>query len=392
MELEEMISEIELAAKDCNCGNPHNKITIEAMTVGDNAFEKCADFTAMKKYEHVLLVADVRTYAAAGENLNTILEKKGSVTSVCLIEPNVNGDVVADEVSIVQVMLELNDNIDAIIAVGSGTIHDIARFCGAKTSKPFISIPTAASVDGFTSLGAPIIVRGVKKTFQTVSPIALFADINVLVNAPQEMTAAGFGDMLAKFTSLSDWSFSQLIACEAYCPLSASITKEALLECVEKVDQIAAREEEGIRSLITALIQSGLAMLIFGQSHPASGGEHHLSHYWEMEFLQKDRPQVLHGAKVGVSSIILAKLYKQWYGADFSHLPSELQEHAVKITAIVENIPDADILKNWLVKMGGPTTPDDIGIGADLVERSLQEAYLLRDRYTMLKCFNVGLE
>ncbi|CAM4123559.1 sn-glycerol-1-phosphate dehydrogenase [Lederbergia lenta] len=390
MKLEEMISEIELAAKDCECGNAHNKITIETMTVGDDAFEKCAAFIVMKKYKRVLMIADVRTYAAAGEKLHSIFVEKEIEHAICLIEPNVNGDVVADEVSIVQAMLELDADVDAIIAVGSGTIHDIARFCGAKTSKPFISIPTAASVDGFTSLGAPIIVRGMKKTFQTVSPIALFADINVLINAPKEMTAAGFGDMLAKFTSLADWNFGHLHAGEPFCRLSASITEEALRDCVEKIEQIATGEEEGIGSLITALIQSGLAMLIFGQSHPASGGEHHLSHYWEMEFLQKNQPQVLHGAKVGVSSIILAKLYKQWFGSE-SNIPEGLKERAAKVAAIVENIPDADRLKSWLEKVSGPTTPLELGISSELVERSLKEAYLLRDRSTMLKYFNVEM-
>lgn len=385
---EDIISKIELAAEDCDCGNVHNKIMIETMMIGDTALEKCTEFILIKKYASVLMIADERTYEAAGEKLHTLLDEKGLEHSICLIEPNQNGDVVADEVSIVQAMLQLNDHEDAIIAVGSGTIHDIARFCAAKTSKPFISIPTAASVDGFTSLGAPIIVRGVKKTFQTVSPIALFADINVLMNAPKEMTAAGVGDMLAKFTSLADWEFGHLHAGEPYCPLTASITEESLRKCVEKIEEIATGEKEGIQTLLMALIESGLAMLIFGQSHPASGGEHHLSHYWEMEFLQKDQPQVLHGAKVGVSSILLANLYKQWFG-NIDDIPEGLEAYAAKIATIVKTIPDADMVRTWLETVGGPIAPNQLGISSDLVERSLQEAHLLRDRYTMLKYVNV---
>ena len=76
--------------------------------------------------------------------------------------------------------------------MGAGTLHDIVRFCSDKTTKPFISIPTAPSVDGFTSMGAPLIVRGVKKTFQTAAPIGVFADIDVLKVA-QSRVVGGSG-------------------------------------------------------------------------------------------------------------------------------------------------------------------------------------------------------
>ncbi|MBS4219268.1 sn-glycerol-1-phosphate dehydrogenase [Bacillus sp. FJAT-49711] len=358
------------------------------MFIGVDAFETCSSFLSEKKFKRVLLIADHNTYAAAGEKLAKTLRNSKIECSVCLIEPNKIGDIVADEVSIVQAFLDINEQTDALLAVGSGTLHDITRFCSAKSGKPFISIPTAASVDGFTSLGAPLIVRGVKKTFQTVSPIALFADIDVLVNAPTEMTAAGFGDMLAKFTSLADWNFGRFIADEPYCSLAASITREALENCVDKIDKIAARDEEGIRILLTSLIQSGLAMLLFGQSHPASGGEHHLSHYWEMEFLQKNRPQVLHGAKVGVSSVLLSKLYREWFTSG-ELLPKALNDRNDQIAKIVDAIPHADQLAELLKKVGGPTTPEELSISEDLVKRSLKEAHLLRDRFTMLKCYNI---
>ncbi|MBS4200441.1 sn-glycerol-1-phosphate dehydrogenase [Bacillus sp. FJAT-49732] len=360
------------------------------MFIGIDAFAKCSSFLLEKKFKRVLLVADQNTYVEAGEKLGQALRELNFEYSVCIVEPNKIGDVVADEVSIVQALLKIDNNIDALLAIGSGTIHDITRFCSAKTGKPFISIPTAASVDGFTSLGAPLIVRGVKKTFQTVSPIALFADINVLMNAPKEMTAAGFGDMLAKYTSLADWNFGRFIADEPFCPLAASLTKEALENCVDKVDKIAVGDEEGVRILLASLIQSGLAMLLFGQSHPASGGEHHLSHYWEMEFLQKKRHQVLHGAKVGVSSVLLANLYHAWF-ASGELLPIALNDRSEKIAEIIATIPKSEQIAALLKRVGGPTFPKELNIDEELVERSLKEAHLLRERFTMLKCYNIKL-
>ena len=59
------------------------------------------------------------------------------------------------------------------------------------------------------------------------------------------------------------------------------------------------------------LIESGYCMLDFGSSRNASGTEHHYSHYWEMQLLQEGRPPILHGAKVGVATILVAQMYDQ---------------------------------------------------------------------------------
>jgi len=50
-------------------------------------------------------------------------------------------------------------------------------------------------------------------------------------------------------------------------------------------------------------------MLLNGNTRPASGAEHHLSHYWEMKLLRQGRPAVLHGAKVGIGTILIAERY-----------------------------------------------------------------------------------
>lgn len=198
-------------------------------------------------------------------------------------------------------------------AVGSGTIHDIVRFVSFKMDIPIIAVPTAASVDGFTSKGAPLIFRGFKNTIQTASPLAVFADINIIKKAPQELTAAGFGDIIGKYTPLLDWKISNLIANEPYNELAAHLTKNSLVACVNHVEEIAAHSELGIKILMQSLIESGLVMLALDFSRPASGSEHHLSHYWEMELLKNDQKQLLHGAKVGVAATIIIDLYEKFF-------------------------------------------------------------------------------
>ena len=261
---------------------------------------------------------------------------------------------------------------------------------------PFISVPTAASVDGFASQGAPIILDGVKQTVQTCAPEAIFADTDVLQSAPQAMIAAGIGDMVGKYTSLIDWQISRLIADEPYDVEGAARTSRALERCIQCHQSIVDRTDTGIEILMKSLIESGKVMMQVGHSRPASGAEHHLSHYWEMDFLRKGKPQVLHGEKVGVATVLIAGLYRNLSHVDLLSALSDddsiseerkirLQTRWHDIQALWKKIPSPGDIAALLSAVGGPTRPQDIGIDSDLVFRSLHEAHLLRDRYTSLK-------
>nr|WP_127575725.1 sn-glycerol-1-phosphate dehydrogenase [Paenibacillus barengoltzii] len=363
---------------------------LKVIELDRGVIRKVAPYLREQGYRQILLVADDHTYAAAGEQLMGLLEVAGVKTRVVLIQPDAQGDVVADEIAIVQLLLEIRpDETDALLAVGSGTIHDIVRFAAHKTGKPFVSVPTAPSVDGFTSAGAPLIVRGVKKTVPAVPPVAIFADLDILMAAPQRLVAAGFGDMLGKYTSLFDWKFSHLTAGEPYDEQAAAITERALCSCVSHAEAIGARTEEGIRALMTALIESGIAMLLFGQSHPASGAEHHLSHYWEMEYLRQGRRALLHGAKVGVACAEIARVY---HAAGEGTLPgaepAALREHREQVRAWLRDLPGEAELRGLLRQAGGPSTLAELGIGEELFARSLREAHRVRDRRTLLRALN----
>lgn len=395
------IAELNEEISKCDCGNKHYLINIDQIVIEQGAIHQVAGYLKDKRFHNVLLIADQHTYEAAGNMLEKSLCAADIHCEICLIEPNHNEDVVADERSLVQAMLAASPNTDAFIAVGSGTIQDITRFSSYKMDKPFISIPTAASVDGFTSMGAPLIIRGEKKTYQTQSPLAVFVDLMIIMKAPAKLRAAGFGDMLAKHTSLADWRFSSLIGGEPFCPLAAEMTRTALAACESQIEQIASGEEEGINILMEALILSGLAMLIFGHSHPASGGEHHLSHYWEMVFLKEGHPQVLHGEKVAVATAYLADIYKQEFSkvldktklnnSDFSGF-EKIKSNNQQLKDIIKDIPTSSELTQMIIQVGGTSSPSSLGISKELLDISYRKAHYLRDRYTILKFLNTNKE
>lgn len=365
-----------------------DKIVIEA-----GALEQVAPYVAAC-FNSVLLVVDANTYEVAGNKLEQQLAAAQTVSvHTTYITANEIGDVVADEQSLIELTLAVKQHQPAVLlAVGSGTIHDVTRMVGYMLGLPFISIPTAPSVDGFNSKGAPVILRGEKKTIVSIGPDAVFADLNILKAAPRKLIAAGFGDILGKYTSLFDWKFGSLTNDEPYMEQAHHITKQALDKCVEAASLIEASDEKGIAYLMSGLIESGIAMLIFGKSHPASGAEHHLSHYWEMNFIKQGRKQLLHGAKVGVSCILIAELYHKLSHEEFGlklGVREAVRENWGQIKQLIAEIPTAEALKEMLNKVGGPAAIAELGISEELAQEALRQAHHVRpERYTLLHAHN----
>lgn len=355
--------------------------------IESGALGKVAPYLKEQGYRQVAVAADETTYKVAGERLEQELKRAGIGARTTRIEPDRQGDVIADEASIVQLILALRQEAaEAVVAVGSGTLHDISRFAAYAVGIAFVSVPTAPSVDGFNSVGAPLILRGEKKTIGAIGPSALFADLDILTQAPDAMIAAGFGDMLGKYTSLFDWTFGHLAGGEPFSREVYDRTERALLSCVAHSEEIGRRTPLGVETLMRALVESGFAMLQFGQSHSASGAEHHLSHYWEMELLRLGRKQVLHGAKVGIACAIISDLYRRLAGERPELFP---KAHRAALTEAISRMPSGEDIRRLLKQAGGPTAPEELGIGRELLERSLREAHLIRpNRHTLLRAYN----
>jgi len=410
--------------------------------IGAHAIAELIAHCQSRQAARFLLVSDENTHAVLGHRVEASLREQGwNVRTVVLQGP----EVIADEAHIVQVLLQAGDEERTYVAVGSGTVTDITRFCSHRNRSTFISLPTAPSVDGYTSIGAPLIVRRLKQTAITQPPEAIFADMQTLCEAPRDMVAAGFGDMLGKYTSLADWRLGALLWDEPYGVEIAQRARRAVQGCADSVEEISQASPAGIRHLMEGLLESGLCILAFGESRPASGSEHHLSHFWEMKLLQEHRPAILHGAKVGIGTVLTARRYetirslrrqdvaerlalapppggeaeirriRSAYGAPsewrlckkegaladqiiaqqqpflemsptaFDALKRRIVDQWEQIQEIADSVPPAQELARMLKQVGGPTAPHEVGLAEDEVQQALESAHYLRQRFTVAK-------
>jgi glycerol-1-phosphate dehydrogenase [NAD(P)+] len=404
------------------------------VVIGTDAIPRLEQFCRETGRRRLLLVADSNTYRAIGETVKNVLSRAGCEVKAIVFT---DGEAVADAHHVLRVLLASDGAGLTFLAVGSGTITDIARFVSHRTGNSFISIPTAPSVDGYTSLGAPLIVEGAKVTALAHAPLAIFADLATLCGAPQRMIAAGFGDMLGKHTSVADWRLAHLLWNEPFDESIAERSLRAVRACEERVAEIAAASADGVRSLMEALIESGYCMLDFGSSLPASGSEHHFSHFWEMKLLREGRPAILHGAKVGVATIFVAGLYERIgrisreqaaerlhdsrlpgpeeelprirsaYGAlapgiiasqtpyldmseqDYAQLKQRTQDRWREIQEIARQVPGPARITELLRAAGGPASAAELGLTED--ERVLAEtmSHYLRPHFTVCKLASI---
>ena len=197
-----------------------------------------------------------------------------------------------------------------LIAVGSGTINDLAKRASTLVNRPYLCVGTAASMNGYASGIAAILDNGLKTTVPARPPVAIILDTDVLAKAPFALTQAGLGDLISKPVSDTDWWLAGQLGESTYSELPSTIVSHAIDKASSSPEALRERQPAAHGALGEALVLSGVAMVVAGSSSPASGGEHLISHLWDMENLYFERPKFLHGAQVGLTTCLSAALYE----------------------------------------------------------------------------------
>jgi len=285
----------------------YNEI-IPFICVGSGVIDRVADHVVSEGYRNILVVCDPNTKRVAGERVIGLLKNAGLTVTECFFADD---EPIPDERSIGILTAAYSSDTDLIMAVGSGTINDICTFVGARVGCPSVVVGTAPSMDGYASLGSAMLIDGLKVTPPTQCPVAIFCDIDILVDAPMLLTAAGLGDMLGKFTALADWRLANLLVGEPMPEDIRQIIVSALDKIVKGAPYLPDRDKAVIQSVTEGLILSGIAMSLYGDSRPASGTEHHLAHFWEMRMLAEGKIPALHGIKVGLATVVGLVMWKE---------------------------------------------------------------------------------
>ncbi len=292
----------------CSCGATH-RVPIEAIVIAGGAFERLGAFVRARRWSNPLVVMDANTAEAAGTRVVQELAS-GGTRAATLCFPERHG-LLANEASVDRLDDVLSRTAaDSLIAVGSGVITDITRYVAHRAGREFASVPTAASMDGYASGVAAMEFRGMKATFPAACPVAIFADPETVAAAPPDMTRSGLGDLLGKATARVDWLLAHALYGERYCAEVEARVVGTVVETASRVDEILDRSPQAVPLLLSGLVESGVAMAMVGSSRPASGCEHHASHFWDLLAAQGHRPHGPHGLQVGYATHFAMRLQR----------------------------------------------------------------------------------
>lgn len=384
--------------------------------------------------KRAVIVADENTWAAAGPGVEASLRDAGVDLDEPIIFPG-SPVFFADDAMVLRVRDMLAATDAHAVSVGSGSMNDVVKNASDLLGRLYVSVCTAASVDGYTAEGAAITVKGIKSTVSCRAPIAVVAPIDIMAAAPSRLTATGLGDLFEKVPAGADWMVADALGVEAVDWDVWDLVQGPLQAAIADPDGLRRGDVQAIEALSEGLQMSGLAIQVHGTSRPASGAGHYFSHQWEMEGYGRDWPIPLsHGFKVGLGTLAMCALYELILGFDMSTIDVEARlaewptfdEDQARVAAWQPNelirasslaqsgdkyltpeaardrlerirtvwpelrariagqlMPAADV-EDVLRRVGAIHHPSQIGVSLDELRTKYFQAQVIRTRYTVL--------
>lgn len=408
------VKELTQGISNCECGKIHS-CPIDDVIIGKNALSSLPKICT--GFKSILLVSDINTQKVCGNEVKSIL---GDIIQRYVVLIPQGEDVIPNEEKIEEIEKEITPETDLIIGVGSGVINDLCKYISYKHNLYYYIIATATSMDGYASVGSALILEGMKITLNARPPKAIIADTAVLKDAPIDMLRAGYGDIVGKYSCLNDWKLSTLINGEYFCQRVYDLTYGCVKEIEALAEKIEARDDEAIGTLMEALVIVGISMSYVDCSRPASGSEHHLSHYFEITGILDNKEYFKHGIDVAYSSVVTAKLREEiikstplrkefikenwkkeikriystsadgiialqeklgWYEYnDFENIISKWEE----IKEILKEAPTKEEMTSMIARVGLDYSEFEKLYGKEKIADAILYAKDLKDRYTVL--------
>ena len=316
------------------------------------------------------IIADINTWPALGGKVFSMFEGAGIPTDKFII---MEKEFHAEWEYVEMVDRELDDGSIAV-SVGSGVINDLCKLCSHHHGRQYLTLPTAASVDGYSSFGASISYQNSKQTFSCPAPVAIIADIDVIAAAPKEMTAAGYADLAAKVPAGAEWMVADLMGTAPIKPDAWHVLQDYLDDLLANPAGVAAGDPDAVADLFEGLTLSGIAMQAAQSSRPASCCDHLFSHILDMTHHRFNGKLQSHGFQVAIGTLTMCAVFDELFKLDLTKLDVEA---CVKAWPSLEHEQQRaiDVFKDFPAPM----------LGYDNITKKYNDAETVREQLTRVR-------
>jgi glycerol-1-phosphate dehydrogenase [NAD(P)+] len=311
-------TDLEAIRQAVGLGDPSttlHDVGLARIVIGPHALDDLPRLvTDIRRPGPIALVIDRQSMRRGTDDLKelvaTRLAKIDPDLCVVRIGPD-QGELHADAAAIAEVV-GAAAGAGCVVAVGSGTICDIAKEASRTLAVPYVVVPTANSVNAFSDDMAVLLINGVKRTMPSRWPDVLVLDLTVLADAPPALNRAGVGELAAMFTAPADWRLAAAFGMDAtWDRRVVDLFRDGAPTFLDTAHDATSNDPAAHRTLSELMTLSGLALGIAGKTSPISGTEHTVSHLLDMAAAAEGRPTGLHGAQVGVASLAVAVAWQR---------------------------------------------------------------------------------
>jgi glycerol-1-phosphate dehydrogenase [NAD(P)+] len=245
----------------------------KALIIGNGTVSRTAEmFKSLFASQKAIVIADENTWEVAGRDVQKSLDENGVESLPAFIFSSEDFYAEWKHVETLKSHLEKCDAI--AIAVGSGVINDTVKYVSHLLGRKYMCVGTAASMDGFTAYGSSITKDGNKQTFDCPAPHGFVLDSAIAADAPKELAASGYADLIAKIPAGADWILADAAGCEAIDEFAWNLVQDGLKDALSDPAAVYAGDINKTQALADGLLMSGFAMQAICSSRPASGAEH----------------------------------------------------------------------------------------------------------------------
>lgn len=306
--------------------------------------------TDLYRDRNIVMLSGEKTYGLAGKTIESSLESHGFTCD----------PIVGDYAATLEAAEELAKTLGkarekapglTLMAVGGGTVLDLAKYVSSKEGLKLVAIPTLLSSDAMATGYSVLRDGGRNMAIKAKAPDLIIGDYEILKNQPKRFVSAGAGDMLSKISALYDWRLGFWLGNESYSDFAMNVARSTTDLLEKRILDVARMNYIGIETLFLAEVTDGYLMEMSGTTRVAAGSEHLFA--FAMENIGGNG---LHGELCSLGTIMMVYLQSR-------------HKHDVK---------------GYLQAVGAPTTAEEIGVRSGDIVRALTVAHSMRPWYTIL--------
>ncbi|MGW1718513.1 iron-containing alcohol dehydrogenase family protein [Streptomyces sp. NPDC002156] len=244
---------------------------------------------------------------------------------------------------------------DAVVGLGGGRIIDCAKFAAARVGLPLVAVATNLAHDGLCSPVATLDNDAGRGSYGVPNPIAVVIDLDVIREAPARFVRSGIGDAMSNISAVADWELASEVNGEKVDGLAAAMARQAGEAVLRHPGGIG--DNAFLQVLAEALVLTGIAMSVSGDSRPSSGACHEINHAFDLLYPKR---AASHGEQCGLGAAFA--MYLRGAHEESAYMAEVLRRH------------------------GLPVLPEEIGFTTDEFVRVVEYAPQTRPgRYTILE-------